>query len=335
MISDFFTVVKFERATEWRASPGRCCHYATEPEPKDWFGRSETVHDSSHYSANSTWDSSFLLGIVQPEDMLWFPKRSTVAAWDGRCAVDRRVSDWKQWWAARRVFQDFAGRSCRSLAVTSSPAPGASLELMLTSHVILKMSLYFGYISFCHISFCHISFGHICSKLCPQSYHNQSSLSSCPGLLVQMSDSQILVLQFSNLSCKTTLCFSPALISKVNNTWNGYFQKVSLGHCDFISSCLVVMWQRRAAGGPATWPASPRSAPGWSRCARWCWPGPGCPWARSGHCLLSPRHRLGEFWAGFCLSRWPSQPYNQNSEYIFRILHKCLFWPSSAFIWLN
>ena len=221
MISDFFTVVKFERATEWRASPGRCCHYATEPEPKDWFGRSETVHDSSHYSANSTWDSSFLLGIVQPEDMLWFPKRSTVAAWDGRCAVDRRVSDWKQWWAARRVFQDFAGRSCRSLAVTSSPAPGASLELMLTSHVILKISLYFGY-----ISFCHISFGHICSKLCPQSYHNQSSLSSCPGLLVQMSDSQILVLQFSNLSCKTTLFFSPALISKVNNTLNGNFHKV-------------------------------------------------------------------------------------------------------------
>ena len=226
MISDFFTVVKFERATEWRASPGRCCHYATEPEPKDWFGRSETVHDSSHYSANSTWDSSFLLGIVQPEDMLWFPKRSTVAAWDGRCAVDRRVSDWKQWWAARRVFQDFAGRSCRSLAVTSSPAPGASLELMLTSHVILKISLYFGYISFCHISFCHISFGHICSKLCRQSYHNQSSLSSCPGLLVQMSDSQILVLQFSNLSCKTTLFFSPALISKVNNTLNGNFHKV-------------------------------------------------------------------------------------------------------------
>ena len=82
-------------------------------------------------------------------------------------------------------------------------------------------------------------------------------------------------------------------------------------HCDSASP-LLRLWTRREAGAGTTSPASPRTAPGWSRCARWCWPAPGCPWATWGQCLLSLRHRLGELWAGFCFSRWAIQPYLSN-----------------------
>ena len=83
-------------------------------------------------------------------------------------------------------------------------------------------------------------------------------------------------------------------------------------HCDSASPLLVRLRTWREAGAGTTSPASPRTAPGWSRCARWCWPAPGCPWATWGQCLLSLRHRLRELWAGFCFSRWAIQPYLSN-----------------------
>ena len=102
-------------------------------------------------------------------------------------------------------------------------------------------------------------------------------------------------------------------------------------HCDSASPLLVRLWTRREAGAGTTSPASPRTAPGWSRCARWCWPAPGCPWATWGQCLLSLRHRSRELWAGFCFSRWAIQPYlsnlciNRRSTHIYMVIYLYIF----------
>ena len=106
-----------------------------------------------------------------------------------------------------------------------------------------------------------------------------------------------------------------------------------LGHCDSASSCLAMMWPWIGGGGATTSPASPRTAPDWSRCVQWCWPAPGCPWARSGHCLPAfTEAQVGWVLGRFLLSRWASQP-SPCCHHESTFIHKCLLGLGQQ--WLN
>ena len=134
------------------------------------------------------------------------------------------------------------------------------------------------------------------------------------------------------LDCKTTLLFCPkrirhGMVIFKKSSWD------LLGHCDSASSCLAMMWPWIGGGGATTSPASPRTAPDWSRCVQWCWPAPGCPWARSGHCLPAfTEAQVGWVLGRFLLSRWASQP-SPCCHHESTFIHKCLLGLGQQ--WLN